>query len=169
VSDRAAVPRGRASRTVAPDSPNGEDPGARTTLARMRDVLLYSVLRLIVLLVAWWLLVLIGVGFFLAGIIAVLIAFLISVLFLRAPRERIAGRLQSADERRRARRGPVHDEDADEEDALLDETEDADEEDALLDETEDADEEDALLDDTESEDAAPDRSEDASREQREER
>jgi uncharacterized protein (DUF58 family) len=90
----------------------------------MRDVLLYTVIRLVVLAAAWWLMVQIGVGFYLAGIIAVLIAFLVSVLFLRAPRERLAGRLQSADERRRERRGPVRDEDADEEDALLDEDDD---------------------------------------------
>ncbi|PWH07751.1 DUF4229 domain-containing protein [Brachybacterium endophyticum] len=90
----------------------------------MRDLLLYTLLRLAVLLVAWWLLVLVGVGFYLAGIIAVLIAFLVSVLLLSRFRERLAGRLQSADERRRARRGPVHDEDAEEEDALLDDEED---------------------------------------------
>lgn len=86
----------------------------------MRDFLVYTVLRLGLLALLWWVLYEVGVGFYLAGLLAVLIAFLVSAVVLRRPRDRAAGRLQEADERRRARKGPVRDVDADEEDSLLD-------------------------------------------------
>jgi sugar phosphate permease len=85
----------------------------------MRDVIVYSVLRLGLWALLWWILFELGVGFYLAGILAVLIAFLVSAVLLRKPRDKAAGRLQQADEHRRARKGPKHDRDAEEEDFLL--------------------------------------------------
>ncbi len=85
----------------------------------MRDVLVYSVIRLALFGALWWVLANVGVGFYLAGIIAALIAMLVSILFLGRPRERAAERWQQADERRRERRKTKRDEDADEEDALV--------------------------------------------------
>lgn len=85
----------------------------------MRDVLVYSVIRLALFGAVWWVLANVGVGVYLAGIIAALIAMLVSILFLGRPRERAAERWQEADERRRARKGERRDEDADEEDELL--------------------------------------------------
>lgn len=86
----------------------------------MRDVLLYSVLRLALFGLVWWLLALAGFGIYMAGIIAALIAMLISILFLRRPREQAARRWQEADERRREQKARTRDRDADEEDELLD-------------------------------------------------
>ncbi|GEM_PF-2504234 len=87
----------------------------------MRDVLVYSLLRLAILAGVWWLLyTLTSFGFYLSGILAALIALLLSILVLRRPRNQAAERWQRADERRRARKGEKHDEDADEEDALMD-------------------------------------------------
>ncbi|MCL6422850.1 DUF4229 domain-containing protein [Brachybacterium sp. JHP9] len=87
----------------------------------MRDLLLYSLLRVVILLALWWVLMQLGFGMLLGGVLAVLIAMMLSFLLLDRPRRRAALRLQEADEARRARRGPVRDEDADEEDSLLDE------------------------------------------------
>lgn len=96
----------------------------------MRDVLVYSLLRLAILAGVWWLLYsLTSFGFYLSGLLAALIALLVSILALRRPRNQAAERWRRADERRRARRGEQHDEDADEEDALMD----ADSEDLLMD------------------------------------
>lgn len=86
----------------------------------MRSVLLFSVIRLALWLVLWWVLSAVGIGLVLAGLLAALIAMLLSILFLRRPREAAARSWQDADERRRERRGAVVDEDAEEEDALLD-------------------------------------------------
>ncbi len=87
----------------------------------MRDVLVYSLLRLAILAGVWWLLyALTPFGFYLSGILAALIALLVSILVLRRPRSQAAERWQRADERRRARRGEKRDEDADEEDAVVD-------------------------------------------------
>lgn len=91
----------------------------------MRDVLLYSVLRIAVLAAVWWLLMQFGLGFGFAGIGAALIAMLLSILFLRRPRQAAAERWQAADERRREKRhatGADIDHDAEDEDALLDAT-----------------------------------------------
>ena len=87
----------------------------------MRDLLLYSLLRVVILLALWWVLMQLGFGMLLGGVLAVLIAMMLSFLLLDRPRRRAALRLQEADEARRARRGPVRDGDADEEDSLLDE------------------------------------------------
>src|SRR5690606_6096649 len=88
----------------------------------MRPVLLYSVLRLGLFLLVWAALLFAGMHYLLAGAVAALIAMLLSILLLRGPREGAAQRWQEADEARRERRaGTAADEDAEEEDALLDE------------------------------------------------
>lgn len=88
----------------------------------MRDLLVYSLLRILLFVVIWWLLTLIGVGLFLAGVLAALIAMLLSIVLLNRPREAVAHRWQEADERRRAARAEKHaDADANEEDALIEE------------------------------------------------
>ncbi|MGP9539524.1 DUF4229 domain-containing protein [Brachybacterium sp. AOP43-C2-M15] len=88
----------------------------------MRHFLLYAVIRLGLWALLWWLLALAGVGVMLAGVLAALIAMLISILFLDRLRDAAAMRWKAADERRAERRGPVVDEDAEFEDSLLDET-----------------------------------------------
>lgn len=87
----------------------------------MRNVLGYALIRIALWLVIWYLLTLVGVGVILAGLLAVLIAMMISFLLLGGRRQKAAEGLQRVDERRREKRGPVVDEDAAEEDALLDE------------------------------------------------
>ena len=87
----------------------------------MRNVLGYALIRIALWLVIWYLLTLVGVGEILAGLLAVLIAMMISFLLLGGRRQKAAEGLQVVDERRREKRGPVVDEDAAEEDALLDE------------------------------------------------
>lgn len=86
----------------------------------MGRVLGYAVLRILMWLVLWYLLVLAGLGVYIAGVLAVLIAMMLSFLLLGRTRRRAAEGLQEVDERRRARRGPEVDEDAESEDALLD-------------------------------------------------
>ncbi|EYT51045.1 DUF4229 domain-containing protein [Brachybacterium muris] len=86
----------------------------------MREMVVYAVLRLALFGVIWWLLTLAGVGVMLAGVLAALISMLLSILFLDKVRDRAAMRWKAADDRRRERRGLVVDEDAQEEDALLD-------------------------------------------------
>lgn len=83
-------------------------------------MVVYAVLRLALFGVIWWLLTLAGVGVMLAGVLAALISMLLSILFLDKVRDRAAMRWKAADERRRERRGPRGDEDAQEEDALMD-------------------------------------------------
>ncbi|MDO5661146.1 MAG: DUF4229 domain-containing protein [Brachybacterium sp.] len=87
----------------------------------MRDVLVYSVLRLALFAGTWWLLYMIGVGFWLAGIAAALVSMLVSILVLRRQRDRVATHWQAADERRRARKGEPVDDDADAEDEAVEE------------------------------------------------
>ena len=89
----------------------------------MREMVVYAVLRLALFGVIWWLLTLLDVGVMLAGVMAALISMLLSILFLDKARDRAAMRWKDADERRRARRGPKVDEDAEQEDALLDDSE----------------------------------------------
>src|SRR5699024_12862986 len=60
-------------------------------------------------------------GVILAGVLAALIAMLISILALNRLRDSAAMRWKEADDRRRERKGQRLDEDAAEEDALLDE------------------------------------------------
>ena len=91
--------------------------GAGTYPGGMREMVVYAVLRLALFGVIWWLLTLAGVGVMLAGVLAALISMLLSILFLDKVRDRAAMRWKAADDRRR---GPVVDEDAQEEDALLD-------------------------------------------------
>src|SRR5690625_4653629 len=90
----------------------------------MRDMVLYGVLRLALWAVIWWLLTVAGMGVILAGVLAALIAMLISILALNRLRDSAAMRWKEADDRRRERKGQRLDEDAAEEDALLDEDED---------------------------------------------
>lgn len=87
----------------------------------MRDLLLYGFLRLALWAVIWWLLTVAGMGVIVAGVLAALIAMLISILALNRLRDSAAMRWKEADDRRRERKGPDVDEDASEEDALLDE------------------------------------------------
>lgn len=83
-------------------------------------MLVYSLLRLAILVGLWWLLYAVTpFGFYLSGILAALIALLVSILVLRRPRGQVAERWQRRDERRRAHKGEVRDPDADEEDALM--------------------------------------------------
>ena len=86
----------------------------------MRDMVLYGFLRLALWAVIWWLLTVAGMGVILAGVLAALIAMLISILALNRLRDSAAMRWKEADDRRRERKGPDVDEDASEEDALLD-------------------------------------------------
>lgn len=86
----------------------------------MRQILLFSVIRLALWLGLWWILFKVGVGIMLAGVLAAFVAMLLSILFLRRPRAAAAEQWKAADDRRRARRGEKRDVDADEEDALLD-------------------------------------------------
>lgn len=86
----------------------------------MRDVLLYSLIRLALWVALWWLLAQIGVGVYLAGVLGAVIAMLLSIVLLNPLRERVARRWKAADDHRRARRGRQTDGDADEEDAMLD-------------------------------------------------
>lgn len=86
----------------------------------MRDMVLYGILRLALWAVIWWLLTVAGMGVILAGVLAALIAMLISILALNRLRDSAAMRWKEADDRRRERKGPDVDEDASEEDALLD-------------------------------------------------
>lgn len=85
----------------------------------MRQFLLYAVLRLGLWIALWWLLTLVGVGVMLAGVLAALIAMLLSILFLDRMRDAAAMRWKAADERRREKRGEQVDEDAEYEDGLF--------------------------------------------------
>ena len=89
----------------------------------MRHFLLYSVVRLGLWAVLWWVLTLFDVGVVLAGVLAALIAMLLSILFLDRLRGAAAMRWKAADERRARRREGEIDEDAEYEDSLLDEAE----------------------------------------------
>jgi hypothetical protein len=85
----------------------------------MRQFLLYAVIRLGLWALLWWLLTVAGMGVMLAGVLAALIAMLISILFLDRLRDGAAMRWKDAHERRVERRGEVHDEDAEYEDGLF--------------------------------------------------
>ena len=89
----------------------------------MRHFLLYAVVRLGLWAVLWWVLTLFDVGVVLAGVLAALIAMLLSILFLDRLRGAAAMRWKAADERRARRREGEIDEDAEYEDSLLDEAE----------------------------------------------
>ncbi|AXK45836.1 DUF4229 domain-containing protein [Brachybacterium saurashtrense] len=89
----------------------------------MRHFLVYAVIRLGLWLLLWWVLALAGVGIMLAGVLAALIAMLLSILFLDRLRNAAALRWKAADERRAARRGPEVDQDAEYEDSVLDDAE----------------------------------------------
>lgn len=84
----------------------------------MRHFLLYAVIRLGLWVLIWWALTLLDVGVLLAGVLAALLAMLISILFLDRLRDAAAMRWKAADDRRAERRSP--DEDAEYEDAMLD-------------------------------------------------
>src|SRR5699024_6498652 len=77
----------------------------------MRDMVLYGVLRLALWAVIWWLLTVAGMGVILAGVLAALIAMLISILALNRLRDSAAMRWKEADDRRRERKGQRLDED----------------------------------------------------------
>ncbi|WP_394215479.1 DUF4229 domain-containing protein [Brachybacterium vulturis] len=87
----------------------------------MRPFLFYAVVRLGLWFLLWWLLTLVGLGLVLAGVLAALIAMLLSILFLDRLRNAAALRWKAADERRAARHADEVDEDAEYEDAVLDE------------------------------------------------
>ena len=89
----------------------------------MRSFLLYAVVRLGLWVLIWWLLTLMGLGVAVAGVAAALLAMLISILALEPLRNAAAMRWKDAHEARVAKRGEVHDEDAEFEDAVLDEAE----------------------------------------------
>lgn len=122
----------------------------------MRHFLLYAVLRLGLWALIWWLLTLMHVGVMLAGVLAALIAMLLSILFLDRFRSAAALRWKAADERRAERRGPVHDEDADYEDSVLDAAEDPDSEDPDSEDSDSDPEIDPETDDADDESAADD-------------
>lgn len=86
----------------------------------MREFAVYALMRLALWVVIWWLLTLAGVGLLLAGVLAAFLAMLVSILLLDRQRDAAAQRWRAADERRRARRGPARDTDADDENALVD-------------------------------------------------
>jgi len=85
----------------------------------MRQFLLYAVIRLGLWIALWWVLTVAGVGVMLAGVLAALIAMLISILFLDRLRDAAAMRWKTAHERRVEKRGEVVDEDAEYEDGLF--------------------------------------------------
>lgn len=85
----------------------------------MRDLFVYAVVRLAIFGAIWGVLALIGMPWYIAGVLAALISMLISILLLGRARGRAADRWREADERRRERRGEARDADADEEDSLL--------------------------------------------------
>lgn len=89
----------------------------------MRDLLVFSLLRLGIFALLWWVLTLVGLHYLLAAAVAALVAMLISILFLGHARDRAAMRWKDADDRRHERRGERRDVDADAEDAFVDATE----------------------------------------------
>ena len=91
----------------------------------MRPFLIYAVVRLGLWALLWWVLSLSGLGVVLAGVLAALIAMLLSILFLDRLRDAAAQRWKAADERRAERRSTEADEDAEYEDGLLDEAEES--------------------------------------------
>lgn len=104
----------------------------------MREMAVYSLIRLALWVVIWWLLTLLDIGVALAGVLAALIAMLLSILFLNRVRDAAAMRWKAAHDRRRQRKGEKIDQDAEAEDALL------------------GDEDDTGHDDTDPDDASPD-------------
>lgn len=86
----------------------------------MRQFLLYAVIRLGLWVLIWWALTQLDIGLMLAGVLAALIAMLVSIVFLDRLRDAAAMRWKAADERRAERRGPDVDEDAEYEDSMLD-------------------------------------------------
>lgn len=89
----------------------------------MRHFLLYAVIRLGLWALIWWVLTLFDIGVMLAGVLAALIAMLLSILFLDRLRGAAAMRWKAADERRAERRGAQVDQDAEYEDSVLDDAE----------------------------------------------
>lgn len=89
----------------------------------MRPFLFYAVIRLGLWLLLWWILALAGLGVVLAGVLAALLSMLVSILFLDRLRDAAAQRWKAADDRRAARHADDVDEDAEYEDAVLDEAE----------------------------------------------
>lgn len=104
----------------------------------MRSALLFSALRLAIFAVVWFLLTLLmpDAAWFWTGILAAVIAMLISIPLLGQQRQALAETLEQKNEKRqerRARARSASEADADEEDALLD----AKDEDASSDEADD--------------------------------
>lgn len=83
-------------------------------------MVLFAVIRLVLWAGIWWVLTLFDVGVMLAGVLAALIAMLISILFLNRVRDAAAMRWKAADDRRRERHADDVDEDAEAEDSFLD-------------------------------------------------
>lgn len=81
---------------------------------------LFAVIRLVLWAGIWWVLTLFDIGVMLAGVLAALIAMLISILFLNRVRDAAAMRWKAADDKRRERHADDVDEDAEAEDSFLD-------------------------------------------------
>lgn len=81
---------------------------------------LFAVIRLALWAAIWWVLTLFNVGVMLAGVLAALIAMLISIIFLNRVRDAAAMRWKNADDRRRERHADDVDEDSEAEDSFLD-------------------------------------------------
>ncbi|MGP9681929.1 DUF4229 domain-containing protein [Brachybacterium sp. AOP3-A1-3] len=86
----------------------------------MREMALFAVIRLVLWAGIWWVLTLFDIGVMLAGVLAALIAMLISILFLNRVRDAAAMRWKAADDKRRERHPDDVDEDAEAEDSFLD-------------------------------------------------
>ncbi|CAM3934843.1 MULTISPECIES: DUF4229 domain-containing protein [Helcobacillus] len=101
----------------------------------MRSILLFSLLRLAVFAVAWFLLAVLmpSVPWIWTGILAAVIAMLVSILLLGKQRQQVTEEMQrrgaerraKAEKKRAAGRRSVADEDAEAEDAVMDARESA--------------------------------------------
>lgn len=89
----------------------------------MRSFLIYSVVRLAIFAAVWFLLSFTGIHWMFTGVLAAVVAMLISVLFLGKLRQRLAidvqGRVQDRAKKRQGRKSE-YDLDADAEDSVID-------------------------------------------------
>lgn len=109
--------------------------GGGASLEGMRSILLFSLLRLAVFAVAWFLLAVLmpSVPWIWTGILAAVIAMLVSILLLGKQRQQVTEEMQrrgaerraKAEKKRAAGRRSVADEDAEAEDAVMDARESA--------------------------------------------
>lgn len=89
----------------------------------MRSFLIYSVVRLAIFAAVWFMLSFTGIHWMFTGVLAAVVAMLISVLFLGKLRQRLAidvqGRVQDRAKKRQGRKSE-YDLDADAEDSVID-------------------------------------------------